>query len=192
MTLTTAVSIVAVLLALLLVSAAWTARKPVWQIVSGPPQESLNRVPVVEFCLEARQRGWDFAADEQLIVDLAIGLREAALDGAVEMWGRKCRMISVLRTPDEPLVRIPAEFWKHHDIDGLAMAIAGHDDDVEASGRHGASNVLIQTRAIPTSDPDFEDATYTDLHLNYMQATEWLQTDAKSCRKLSGRGDGSL
>jgi hypothetical protein len=190
MTLTAVLSTLAVVLALLLISAAWAARTPAWQIVFGPPEDSPNRMPLTEFCVEARNRGWDFAADEQLLPDLTTGLREAALAGSIEIWGRKCRTMTLLRSPDEPLVRIPATFWKHHDLDGLDMAIADNSDG-NAGAHEGAAtkNALIQTRAIPTSEPDFEDAAYRDIHLNYMQAMDWLQTDAGSYKGLSRRGN---
>lgn len=195
MTATTAVSTVAVLLALLLISALWTRRRPTWQIVFGPPRDPPNRIPLTEFYVEARNRGWDFGSDRQLFLDLAIGLREAALAGSIEMWGRKCRAMAVLAAPQDALLRIPAEFWKHHVIDGLRMAIArpGNDGAATTEGME-TNNFLIQTRALPTSDADFDDASYRDIHLNYIQAMDWLQTDADACKGTSRRGlpdDGS-
>lgn len=195
MTLITAVSTVAVLLALLLISALSTRRRPAWQIVFGPPRDPPNRIPLTEFYVEARNRGWDFGSDRQLFLDLAIGLREAALAGSIEMWGRKCRTLAVLAEPHDALLGIPAEFWKHHEIDGLRMAIAspGNDGDATSEGME-TNNFLIQTKAVPTSDPDFDDANYRDIHLNYIQAMDWLQTDADACKGISRRyapDDGS-
>lgn len=187
MTVTEAVSTLGVLLALLLISAAWIGRKPGWQIVFGPPEESQNRIPLTEFYLEARARGWDFASDRQLLLDLAIGLREAGLAGGIEMWGRKCRVEAVPRAPGEPLVKIPAAFWKHHDIDGLRMAIAGNGDTGAGAGLE-TNNALVGTRPMPTGDADLDDATYKDIHLNYIQAMDWLQTDANPYKGISRRG----
>lgn len=195
MTVTTAVSTVAVLLALLLISALWTRRTPTWQIVFGPPRDPPNRIPLTEFYVEARNRGWDFGRDRQLFLDLAIGLREAALAGSIEMWGRKYRVMTVLAAPHDALLVIPAEFWKHHEIDGLRMAIASPGNDGAADEADmETNNFLIQTRALPTSDPDFDDTSYRDIHLNYIQAMDWLQTDADACKGISRRylpDDGS-
>ncbi len=186
MTMTAAASTLGVLLALLLISAAWTRRRPAWQIVFGPPAESGNRLALTEFYVEARNRGWDFAGDPQLFLDLAIGLREAGLAGAIEMWGRKCRTLAVLKAAQEPLLPIPAAFWKHHDLDGERMAVAV---DSNTSEGMETNNFLIRTRALPTRDPDFDDTTFQDLHLNYLQAMDWLQADADSYRGISRQGD---
>ncbi|MCC7259268.1 MAG: hypothetical protein IT486_12960 [Gammaproteobacteria bacterium] len=189
MTLTAVVSTLGVLLALLLISAAWTARKPGWQIVFGPPADSPNRLPVTEFCIQARHQGWDFADDEGLWLDLAIGLREAGLAGAIEMWGQRCPPVGVLRTPGAPLIRIPAAFWKHHDIDGLRLAMGSPGEDAAGTpGPSAMNNALVRTRALPTRDPAAADAAYQDLHLNYLQAADWLQTDAAAYRGISRRG----
>lgn len=186
MTATAVVSTFGVLLALLLISAVWVGRKPRWQIVFGPPEESGNRIPLTEFYGEARNRGWDFDRDRQLFLDLAIGLREAALAGAIEIWGRKCRVMTLRRASDEPLLRIPAVFWKHHGIDGLRMAIATDEAmGADASWGMETNNALIHTHAMPTNDPDFDDTTYGDLHLNYLQAMDWLQTDAGRYKGVS-------
>ena len=42
-----AVGTAGVLLALLLLSAAWAGRRPGWQIVFGPPAESANRIALI-------------------------------------------------------------------------------------------------------------------------------------------------
>jgi len=174
-----------VLLALLLLSAAWAGKNRTWQIVSGPPKDSANRIRLTEFYAEARQQGWEFSADRQLLVDLALGLREAGLQGRIEMWGRKCLAPGMAPLPHDPLLRIAADFWKHHDIDGLRMALAAGTG--EGAARLETNNLRIQTRAFPTSDPDFDDATYRDLHLNYLQAMDWLQVNAASYRGVSQR-----
>lgn len=186
MTATGAISTVGVLLALLLISAAVVRRKPGWQIVFGPPEESPNRIPFTEFCVEARNRGWDFPDDEQLFLDLALGLRAAGLEGAIEMWGRKCRAMTVLQASPDPLLRIPAAFWKHHEIDARRMAIAATGNgSADANGGMETNNLRIETRALPTGDADFDDSAYRDIHLNYLQAIDWLQTDADACKGIA-------
>lgn len=184
-----AVGTAGVLLALLLLSAAWAGRRPGWQIVFGPPAESANRIALTEFYAEACDQGWDFPADRQLALDLAIGLRDAGLADGIEMWGRRCRTLAALRGSAAPLQRIPAPFWKHHDIDGLRMVLPGAAADATGGSiRLETNNFLIRTRALPNSDPDFGDVSYEDIHLNYLQATGWLQTGAGRYRGISRRG----
>ncbi len=187
MTVTTIVSTLGVLLALLLISVAWTRSKPAWQVVFGPPRDSPNRLPLTEFYVEAQGQGWDFSSDQQLFLDLAAGLREAGLSGAIEMWGRKCRTVNAIVPPREPLLAIPAVFWKHHEIDGQRVATAG-DDTAGGAGtwRIETNNLLVRTRALATHDPDFDDAVYGDIQLNYLQAMSWLETEAGHYRRRPG------
>lgn len=188
MTVTTTVSTLGVLLALLLVSMAWSRSKPGWQIVFGPPHEPANRIALTEFYARALALGWDFSTDRQLFQDLAAGLREAGLAGCIEMWGRKCRAAVALPAPREPLLGIPAGYWKHHEIDALPMAVAGDGREPGAGPwRIGTSNLLVRTCALPTSDPDCDDAIYGDIQLNYLQAMNWLQTDASHYKGIAPR-----
>jgi len=184
-----AVSILGVLLALLLASAAWMAWKPGWQVVIGPPEDPPNRIPVTAFCDAARQQGWDFAADGQLLRDLVIGLRQAGLDGTIEIWGRRCRTAPALRKPDEPLARIPATFWKHHELGGLGtVAAVTRAGNIETRTELTTDNTRVHTRPMPGSEPPPDDAGYRDIHLNLMQAMDWLQTEANACKGISRRG----
>lgn len=186
MTASTVITTLGILLALLLISAAWTGRKPTWQIVSGPPQESQNRLALTEFYAAARQQGWDFLAEQDLFLDLAIGLREAALDGAIEIWGRKQLAIGLPAAPKDVLVKIPAEYWQHHEIDGLRMARINSDTGM-IEGLE-TNNFSVSTRNLPARVADVDHTTYRDLHLNFIQATDWLQTDAEAYKGISRRG----
>lgn len=186
MTVSTTLTTLSILLALLLISAGWTWRKPTWQLASGPPAESQNRIPLTEFYAEARKRGWDFVAHRELCLDLAIGLRQAGLEGAIDIWGRKCQAIAFLTTPRQPLVKIPPDFWKHHEIDGLRMVII--DNGTGATEGLETNNFAVGTRDLPTGDADFDNAAYKDIHLNYIQAMDWLKTDAEPYKGISKRG----
>lgn len=186
MTAGTVITTLGILLALLLISAAWTDRKPTWQIVSGPPQESQNRLPLTEFYAEARQQGWDFLADQDLVLDLAIGLREAALDGAIEIWGRRQQTATLASTPKDVLLKIPAEYWQHHEIDGPRMVRI--NSDTGAIEGLETNNFAVSTRNLPARVADVDLTTYRDLHLNFIQATDWLQTDAEAYKGAAKRG----
>ncbi len=190
MTVTTVVSTLGVLLALLLISVAWSRAKPAWQVVFGPPREPENRIALTGFYAEARDLGWDFATDRQLVLDLAAGLRDAGLAGAIGMWGRKCRVLHTLVSPREPLLAIPAGFWKHHEIDGLRLAVAGDGGEGSTGAwRIETNNLLVRTRALPASTPDFDDAVFADIQLNYLQAMNWLETEADRYRSAPGAKD---
>lgn len=186
MTASTVITTLGILLALLLISAAWTGRKPTWQIVSGPPQESQNRLALTEFYAEAQRQGWDFLAGQDLFLDLAIGLREAALDGAIEIWGRRQQITTLPSAPRDVLLKIPAEYWKHHEVDGLRMARI--DSATGAIEGLETNNFSISTRNLPARVADVDHTTYRDLHLNFIQATDWLQTDAAAYKGIAQRG----
>lgn len=185
MTATTVMSIVAVLLALLLLSAAWTLRKPAWELVFGPPADPPNRIPLTEFYVEAQKAGWNLTTDQQLCLDLAVGLREAGLDGSIEIWGRKCRKLTLPGMRDSPLQRIDSSFWQHHQVDGLRMVRAADAGSATETPRLETNNRLTRTLALPMRDTHADAATYHDLQLNCLQALHWLHTDAARYQGIS-------
>ena len=178
-------SIVAVLLALLLLSAAWTLRKPAWELVFGPPADPPNRIPLTEFYVEAQKAGWNLTTDQQLCLDLAIGLREAGLDGSIEIWGRKFRKLTMPGMADGPLQRIDPGYWQYHQVDGLRMVLAADASSATGTLQLETNNRLIRTLALPTCDPHADTATYQDLQLNCLQALHWLHTDAARYQGIS-------
>lgn len=189
---TTVVVALGAFLALLLVSMAWGRDDRIWQIVSGPPGESPNRIPLTEFCLAAQHHGWAFAADRRLFIDLAAGLREAGLAGTIEIWGRPRHTQVLRKRPAGPLARIPAGFWADHQIDGLREAIFVPGDGEEADDDLQARNAQVHTRAVSVEDPGPDDAMYRDIHLNYMQAMAWLESGARAWQGVSQRDGVSL
>ncbi len=190
MTATTVMSIVAVLLALLLLSAAWTLRKPAWELVFGPPADPPNRIPLTEIYVEAQKAGWKLTTDPQLCLDLAIGLREAGLDGSIEIWGRKCRRLTLPGMADSPLQRIDPGYWQHHQVNGLRMVLAADASGATETLQLETNNRLIRTLALPTRNAPADAATYQDLQLNCLQALHWLQADAARYQGIS-RSDGA-
>lgn len=187
MTATTVVIALGVCLALLLASMAWGRDRPRWQIVAGPPGESPNRIPLTEFCLLAQHHGWTFAADHRLFLDLAMGLREAGLAGAIEIWGRPCDSKGPVAVPRAPLARIPVGFWVDHEISGLDAAIFKAGGSEEAANELQARNASVRTRCLPSSSGDTDKTAYQDIHLNYLQAMDWLDTSADACKGASRR-----
>lgn len=187
MTTTTVVIALGVCLALLLASMAWGRDRPRWQIVAGPPGESPNRIPLTEFCLLAQRHGWTFSADHRLFLDLAMGLREAGLAGAIEIWGRPCDSKGPVAVPRAPLARIPVGFWVDHEISGLGAAIFKAGGSEETADELQARNASVQTRCLPSSSGDTDKTIYQDIHLNYLQAMDWLDTSADACKGASRR-----
>lgn len=179
---------VGALLALTAAAMVADSRRSAWQVVLGPPTEPANRVPVAEFWFEVRDHGWDFTSDEGLFADLAMGLRDAGLAGLIEMWGRKSvAPMRDGRRPKPPLQRIEAGYWQHHEIEGLRLAVRGGE---EGLARPQVDNSLLRTCRASGCPAEVAGVLYEDVHLNYLQALDWLQLEASRYRGLSPRPSG--
>jgi len=131
--------------------------------------ENINtRMSLIELCEEASKQGWNFTSKHSLhILDLADGLRQAGLDGAVRMWGKTIHDFDEL-TRNEVLKEIPKKHWDEFSIDGtscIRLNNVGEPIDLDSN--------------FNTYSHNFNKKGYVDIYLNREQALQWLRTDAK-------------
>ena len=136
----------------------------VWSI-SKPP-----RSPMTEFLAEAEKRGVSFTGHNYDLLELAKELRQAALNGAIEIYGRYTRHKSDELNQNEPLQPIPREHWATFQIDANTLRRI----DVENQERGRA----LDNHQITTYNPsqqNWRDGSYFDLYTNTVSARRWLR-----------------
>lgn len=117
-------------------------------------------LPLTEFRDMAIKAGWPKKIDDHAWIEFKQKLREAALNGAVVVWGR-LEVSSfdelVAAQPREP---IAADFWREHDFDLWGLFGGGPNLDV-GTDKKGQSGYGDEPR-------------YRDLHVEEKSARKWL------------------
>lgn len=144
-----------------------------------------TRIPLLDFYKIAQKRGWNFTENGGLdTLDFAFGLRQAASDGTVSLWGRHIQSIDDL-TKWELLEPIKTRFWKDHQIDATylcRMSTSGQVDGLKKS------NSYFRTMTTPG---DADQKNFADLHIDRKQAIKWLKREADNFRGTHEDSDGS-
>ena len=151
---------------------------------SGPPapmfkdDASANRMSLLDFMKLAAERGWDVTGQHNLQgVDLLDGLRQAGVDGSLQLWGRLNRYGNRALITDEPLVSIDASHWRDFRFDwGSALT--------------GSANIETQTYNLHKMSEPYTGG-YVDVHLNKASATRWLETSARSYKGARDREEAA-
>lgn len=137
------------------------------------PKAQDERISLSEFCQLPRQQGWDMAGKNNLdILDFLRGIRQAAIDGDVFLWGKSNRLEVPSLTIKQPLVRIPAEHFEAFEImpDQVALKEANFDTQTyNFSDHHLAS----------------KKERYIDLHIENNSALAWFKKSAQDWRGIT-------
>ncbi|WP_119303892.1 hypothetical protein [Dongia deserti] len=132
------------------------------------PEKRTQRVPLRAIMADAVAEGWDFTSDHSLqLLDIADAIRQAGADGELRIWGRNRKGDFDPLTLAEPLLLLPPEHWRDHQIDPMPLIGPYEDIDV-CSYRPGGDR----------------DRPYADLHVDRDEARHWLRTSAA---KFKGR-----
>ena len=131
-----------------------------------------KRIPLAEFVeIAARSYRWQFHYGSCDILDLANGLRQAAVDGDVIIYGRaNC-------------LHIPGQYWDNYPLQAIPVEhLCNHWIDITAAMRD--ENHETKTYAVGSTDPSA--AAYVDLWISRKEGRRWLKREGKSWR---GRSD---
>ncbi len=129
------------------------------------PVASSWMISVVEFLAAAEKHGWSFGPKSVDVNKLQVGLREAAVNGRVKVYGRKYTSTPSI-TRNEPRVPIPAEIWKTNWMILLAVLPPMNGENFDTAAQE------------PMSKP-----SYVDLHFG-TEVLEWLKNDAAQYRNV--------
>jgi hypothetical protein len=143
--------------------------------------QSPARLSILEFLEVANvQFGWDFEGPSMDPLDLEIGLRQAAADGAISFWGRKTQPSTPVTILDYfPLIRIQPEHFAEFQPFILSAAFCSSRSNAETSFDN------CKTKTVSNID---NAVGYIDLHIGKDDAISWLEETANSFR---GRTDAA-
>ena len=129
------------------------------------PAASSWMISVVDFLAAAEKHGWSFGPTSVDVNKLQVGLREAAVNGRVQVYGRKYTSVASI-TRNEPRVPIPAEIWKTNWMILLAVLHPMNGENFDTAAQE------------PMSKP-----SYVDLHFGG-EVLDWLKNDAEQYRNV--------
>lgn len=133
------------------------------------------RIPMIEFCEIAIRNGWLLYGESTFYKDdlIAEGLRQASLDGFIQVWGQKgpvSKSTVGQRVLLERLEEIPKEYWKNYKIE--PMTCIYHQGSIPGDS---GDNRRVTTNSL-THIP--EPQIFHDIYLDEKQAMEWLKRDS--------------
>lgn len=129
------------------------------------PAVNSHMIAVKEFLAAAEKRGWSFGSKSVDVNKLQVGLREAAANGRVQIYGRKNTLVPSI-TRNEPRVAIPPELWKTHWLILLAVLPPMNGENFDTAAQ------------APAQKP-----AYVDIHFG-AEVLEWLKRDAEQYRNV--------
>jgi hypothetical protein len=132
-----------------------------------------KRIPFADFIeIAVGSYGWRISDTSCDILDLGNGLRQAAVDGEVTLYGRSgCRHMPPQYWDNYPLQPVPPEHLCSHWID---IASALHDENFETKKMYGLG------------PGDHGAAGYVDLWIDRKQGLGWLKGQGRAWK---GRTD---
>jgi hypothetical protein len=147
---------------------------PAAEIAPVRPKLNSRRIPLVEFMRAAEARGWKISGMQDLEgIDLLEGLRQAAIYGELNFWGRRNEFGTRTLTMSQPHVQIPQDHWSVFQID---WSIIGHGENFDS-----------QTYVMGRSDKATAGG-YVDILLDdHNAAIDWLQSP--TALEFKGRQD---
>jgi hypothetical protein len=137
-----------------------------------PTNSTVSRIPFLEFRRMAKYAyKWDVSGNTNLeVFDLLDGVRQAGIDGAIKLWGRRNPYGEKEASVTEPLILIPADHW--HDYQFETGSVVNSSD-----------NSAVATY-------DFKRGTlrdgFLDIHIHESDAIRWMNRTAEEHR---GRRD---
>jgi hypothetical protein len=129
-----------------------------------------QRISVLDFLTAAEADGWVFLGKREAMHRFALGLREIGLSGTVEIWGRQLRNGWDLKSAPgiQPIEKIEPTYFREHWID-VHQAWINQD------------NAYTRTSHPAGDEPTF----YSDLHVDRVQALNWLRGRRSSHQEAS-------
>lgn len=125
------------------------------------------RIPLLEFCDLAVRAGWKFHGEHNLdAADLLEGLRQAAVDKRVRIWGRTLKNEFGALNRSEPLVEIPPDHWRNFHIEWVSVIGQKDNFETKSDNRHDHKT------------PSWRRGRFLDLHVEREPAVQWLKADA--------------
>lgn len=129
------------------------------------PMGSSHMISAKEFLAASEKHGWRFDSKSVDVNRLQVGLREAAANGRVNVYGRKYTSVPSI-TRNEPRVVVPAELWKTHWLILLSVLPPMNGENFETAAQ------------VPTEKP-----TYVDIHFG-VEVLDWLKSEAEQYRHV--------
>lgn len=129
-----------------------------------------ERLPLAELCEWAADAGWCSDVHSATVGDndwwtFAIRLRQAAVDGSIQFWGRRYVADFGKDLDTEPLVEIPKAHFTEFEFDPAALAEVDNYD--------------LFTSKLGNSPSAFKGQVFRDIHVNGDQARAWLSGAGK-------------
>ncbi len=149
---------------------AWPVTDPIKAFFKNK-FETKSRITMLEVIDVAKLKfAWKISDESCDILDLANGIRQAAIDGEVTLFGRRSKDCNFGSFIDyHPVVVVPMEHLRENDIDLISAP--------------RRENVTMRTYRAGQCGTEF----YCDLHLNRRQAFYWLRTTGREWRGRSDR-----
>ena len=124
-----------------------------------------ERIPLAELCEWATDAGWCSDVHSATVGDndwwtFATRLRQAAVDGSIQFWGRRYVADFGKDLDTEPLVEIPKAHFAEFEFDPTALAEVDNYD--------------LFTGKLGDSPSAFKGQIFRDIHVNADQARAWL------------------
>jgi len=125
------------------------------------------RMPLLSLLSEAKMRGWVFSGDRDALYNFTQGLRQAASEGAVAVWGVDVKRGTDLESAPSIYVteKIEPSYFKLHWI------------DTHQGWVHNKNTYM--TTSLPSGN---EQHSYCDLQLDREQALAWLSREGDRLR----------
>ena len=136
----------------------------------APPTPAGQRIPLVQLYKSAESHGIHLVGGQHSIVKFTQGIRQAAADGALKMWGRQHRHMFENLNRNEVLVPIPLEHWIKFQPEWVAIAIL--DPSGGALLGFNEDNFLFRSY-IPGLGGI---GGYNDLHAERSDASRWIES----------------
>jgi len=129
--------------------------------------EKPRRMPVLELLNAAEADGWIFLGDKNALYRFTQGLRQAASEGVIEIWGLDLKRSWDMKSAPNIYTseKIPAQYFKEHWIE-------------LHQGWMNKQNCYTCTSRPSQTEPNY----YSDLHVDRIQALLWLGGDARHIR----------
>lgn len=140
--------------------------------LQGEPEsaQASRRMPLIELRASAIEAGWNGDVQAATVGDndwlsFCRRLRQAAVDGAVALTGRRYLYDFGKETDDQPQVPIPPSHFDEYGFDMVQLATADNYD--------------LFTSRLGVSPRDLRGSIFRDLYVDEAQARAWLAKDGK-------------
>lgn len=152
--------------------------KPYWMEILQRWQErqssSTSRISLLDLAGEAEDKNWRTLDPESLhILDFFDGIRQLGVDGTVGIYGRPVHSFQEL-TQNEPLIRIPQDHWRSHEIDLISFFQWKHSKQCD----YADDNYQTRVKGLVPGQGE----SFADIYFDRAGALAWLQTDALAFR----------